>query len=135
MFDKLMTALGLQEDHERDAALVRANENRRSYPRRSCDQCIAEIDGLNYPIEDWSPGGIRLFCDSRTYQVGDTMDLTMKFRLDDRILRVAHNGKIVRKGNDTVSVAFLPAPAEVRHQFQQVMDDFNVRELARSQVM
>lgn len=135
MFDKLMAALGLQQDDERDARIVRANENRRSYPRRSCDQCIAEIDGLNYPIEDWSPGGIRIFCDSRTHQMGEPITLTMKFRLDDRILRVSHTGKVVRKGNDTISLAFVPPPAEVRQQFQQVMDDFNVRELARSQVL
>lgn len=134
MFDKLMSALGLQQDDERDLMIQRANENRRSYPRRTMDQCIAEIDGLNYPIEDWSPGGVRIFCDSRTYQMGQVVTVTMKFRLQERILRVTHTGNIVRKGNDSIALLFQPATAEVRGQFQQVMDDFNVRELARSAV-
>lgn len=134
MFDKLMAALGLQQDDERDMMIQRANENRRSYPRRNCDQCIAEIEGLNYPIEDWSPGGIRIFCDSRTYQMGQPVSVTMKFRMQERILRVTHTGNIVRKGNDSIALCFQPPSADVRHQFQQVMDDFNVRELARSHV-
>lgn len=134
MFDKLMSALGIENSAADNAAITRANENRRGQPRRNCDQCIAEIEGLNYPIEDWSPGGVRIFCDSRVYQIGQTMPITMKFRMQERILRVTHTGTVVRKGNDTVALAFTAPPPEVKQQFQLIIDDFNVRELANSQV-
>ena len=36
-------------------------KNKRAQPRRRCDRCISEINGQNYPVEDWSMGGVRLF--------------------------------------------------------------------------
>ncbi len=109
------------------------HNNQRSQPRRKCDRCIGEVDGQNYPIEDWSMGGVRIFGDFRTHNVGQEIDVAMKFKLNDEILRIPHTAKIIRKVTDGIAVQFEPLSRKVRSEFQKVIDDYNVREFAGTQ--
>ena len=131
MIQSLMTALGLSKTHGDDGGDF---FSRRSHPRRTSDQCIGMIEGKAHPILDWSPGGVRIFADPRPLSVGQELPITLKFHLQDEVIQVNHPGHVVRKGRDSVSVQFLPLDQDVRRKFQQVIDDFNAREFAGSQV-
>lgn len=108
-------------------------QNKRAFPRRTSDSCISEVDGHNYPVEDWSMGGVRVFGDFRTYQMGQELPVTLKFKLRDQIVGVQHVGTIVRKTRDTIGLQFAPLTREIRARLQQVVDDFNANEFAESQ--
>lgn len=107
-------------------------ENKRSTPRRKCDQCVSEVNGQNYPVEDWSMGGVKVFGDFRTYNEGQELPVVMKFKLRDDILSIPHAAQIVRKRNDGVALQFIPLTKDVRSNFQKVIDDYNTREFAGS---
>lgn len=106
--------------------------NARETPRRKCDQCIGEINGQNFPVEDWSMGGVKIFGDFRTHKVGSELSVTIKFRLRDTILKIPHAANIIRKTNEGVALQFVPLTREVRSNFQKVIDDYNIREFAGS---
>lgn len=107
-------------------------QNQRSTPRRKCDQCISEINGQNHPVEDWSMGGVKVFGDFRTHQVGQALPITMKFKLQDNIIGITHSAQIVRKLKDGVALQFTPLTRQTRQGFQKVIDDYNTREFAGS---
>lgn len=108
-------------------------QNKRAYDRRSADRCISEVDGQNYPVQDWSMGGLRVFGDFRTYQLGQELPVTLKFKLRDQIVAVKHAAKIVRKTADTIGLQFQPLTKDIRTRLQQVVDDLNANEFAESQ--
>lgn len=107
-------------------------DNLRSVPRRKCDQCISEVEGQNYPVEDWGMGGLKIFGDFRVNQVGQQLSVVMKFRLHDEILKIPHAANIIRKTEDGVALQFEPLTRDVRTKFQKVIDDYNTREFAGS---
>lgn len=119
---KLMTANNQDIEHN----------NKRQTPRRKCDQCIGEVNGQNFPVEDWSMGGVKIFGDFRTHKVGGEIPITMKFRLRDTILKIPHVAQIIRKTNDGVALQFQPLTKNARTNFQKVIDDYNIREFAGS---
>ena len=129
MLGKIMTALGLSagEDDGSDFAA------RRTYPRRLQDKCVSVIDGTTLPVLDWSPGGIRVFADTRTVAVGKEVDVVLKFQIQDELINVKHRAQIVRKARDNFALQFLPLTADLRTAFTQIIDSFNADEFATSQ--
>ena len=132
MLQNIMTAFGIKNSVSGDG--TGGFSSRRQFPRRGCDQCVGFINGKPHPVLDWSPGGIRVFADSRPLSIGEEMDIELKFHLRDQLVNVKHTAKIVRKSNDSVSFQFLPTNDSIRKVFQTVIDDFNAREFAGSQV-
>lgn len=106
---------------------------RRSYPRRETDRCVAVVCGRTFPVENWSQGGVLLTGDDRLFSLEQDIDVTLKFRLRDKILDVPHYGRIVRKSPLKVAIQFAPLGRSIRHCFQQVIDDAMAREFANSQ--
>lgn len=133
MIQSIMAALGFKTPY-RDGSGGDDSLLRRSSPRRTSDQCIGMIAGKVHPVLDWSPGGVRMFADTRPLAIGQELPVTLKFHLQDEVVQVDHVAHIVRKGRDSVSMQFLPLTKEIRHTFQHVIDDFNAREFASSQV-
>ena len=131
MLQDIMTAVGLKNSVSSDGTDGFAS--RRLYPRRDSDQCIGFINGKPHPVLDWSPGGIRVFADSRPVVVGEEMDIELKFHLRNDMVNIKHRGKVVRKSNESVSFQFLPLGHEIRRVFQTVIDDYNAREFVGSQ--
>ncbi len=110
-------------------------DNQRATPRRACDQCVGEINGQNYPVENWGMGGAKIFGDFKTTEVGEEIPVTLKFKLHEQILRITHKGHVLRKTNDgIIAIQFLPLTRSVRTNFQRVIDDYNTREFAGSLV-
>lgn len=134
MIQSIMTALGLKKIHHGQGGSGDDFSSRRSYPRRTSDQCISMIDGKAHPVLDWSPGGVRLFADTRPLAIGQELPVVLKFHLQDEVVQVEHPAHIIRKGRDSVSLQFLPLTKDIRRTFQHVIDDFNAREFASSQI-
>lgn len=131
MLQNIMTAFGLKNSVSGDGTDGFAS--RRVHPRRGCDQCVGFINGKAHPVLDWSPGGIRMFADPRPLEIGEEMDIELKFHLREQLVTVKHTAKVVRKSNEAVSFQFAPISNDIRKTFQTVIDDFNAREFAGSQ--
>jgi len=130
MLDKIMTALGF-------SSLGSSSEDdystRRTYPRRPNDKCVSVVNGKVLPVLDWSPGGVRVFADTRPINVGDEMDVIMKFQIRDQLIDVPHRAHVVRKANDNFALQFLPLTADMRRTFTEIIDNFNADAFAASQ--
>lgn len=131
MLQNIMTAFGLKNSISDDGTDGFAS--RRLYPRRGCDQCVGFLDGKAHPVLDWSPGGLRMFADPRPMEIGQEMDVELKFHLREQLVNVKHKAKVIRKSNEAVSFQFLPISNDIHKIFQSVIDDFNAREFAGSQ--
>lgn len=133
MLQTLMSAIGLKKNYssfdDGDGGL-----SRREYARRSCDQCIGFVDGKAHPILDWSQGGAKIFADPRPVALGQEMDIEMKFHLRDGFVNIRHRAHVVRKWAEGFSVQFAPLTVDIRKNFQSIIDDYNAREFAGSQV-
>jgi hypothetical protein len=108
-------------------------DTRRAHERREMDQCIGIIDGKAYPIQNWSQGGVLLQGDDREFSVNDVKNITMKFKMSDRVVDVTHAGRILRKGRDKFVLQFSPLTDAVSHRFKQIIDDYVTQEFVASQ--
>lgn len=106
----------------------------RRHSRRNGDKCVSLIDGKMYPIENWSAGGMLIAADDRLFAVDQDCEVTLKFKLREDMLDIAHKGKVVRKANNKVAISFAPLNKKVNAAFQQVVDDFVARNFTDSQV-
>jgi PilZ domain len=107
---------------------------RRASPRRSADNCITVIDGKAYPVHNWSDGGMLIQADERLFSTSAPVEMTIKFRLSNRLMDIAQRAKVVRKTRDRLAVQFEPLSREVTQKFQQVVDDYVTREFVESQM-
>ena len=107
--------------------------SRRAHERREMDSCVAIIDGKAYPVQNWSHGGVLLTGDEKNFTVDDQKEITLKFKLADRIMDVTHTGQILRKSSNRFVMKFYPLTQEVGHRFKQVVDDYIAQEFVSSQ--
>lgn len=126
MFQQLINNLQINASND-------DNDTRRSHERREMDSCVAIIDGKAYPVKNWSKGGILVNADERGFAVNDIKNVTMKFKLADRVMDVSHNGRILRKNKDQFVVQFNPLTQDVDKRFSMVVDDYVAQEFANSQ--
>lgn len=117
----------------RDSVSNDAMITRRNQPRRAVDRCIAVIDGMPHPVEDWSLGGALITANDRLYAFGQPVELTMKFKLSDRVLDVIQRGHVTRKANGKIAITFEPLDRATKSKFMQVIDDDVANEFAESQ--
>lgn len=113
--------------------MTSSNATRRQYERRATDTCVGQIGEQLYPVENWSQGGVLLSGDNRFLGGKDVYDLTMRFRLRDRVLNVTQPAQIVRQAGTRTAMRFLPLTREVRNAFQSVIDDLVASGFANSQ--
>jgi hypothetical protein len=106
---------------------------RRKHERREQDHCVAVLGGKTVPVENWSFGGVLVDSDDRLYAIGQAIEVTLKFKLRNAILEVAHHGTVVRKAAKKVAVSFEPIGTGTRRAFQQVVDDAIAAAFADSQ--
>ncbi len=110
------------------------NKTRRLHRRRDADRCVTAIRGKDYPIMNWSPGGLLVFGDGRPFALNDEVDITLKFRIRDSVVNVPHKAKIIRKAYDKVALKFFPLSQQVKKLFQSVIDDHIAAAFAESQL-
>lgn len=129
MIANIMNVLGFADEDNTSED----NLTRRAYPRRVTDKCIGIVNGQAMPVLDWSPGGLRVFGDARPYNLGQEIDVTLKFHMDNTLVDVQHKAQVVRKSAEVFAVQFAPLTSEIRKTFQHVIDSFNAEEFANSQ--
>lgn len=105
----------------------------RLYERRALDTCVTQIGDDMYPVENWSQGGVLLGGEGKYMGFHQVYDLTLRFKLNDRILNIKHQGRVVRKAGTKTALQFLPLTNEIRRGFQQVIDDMIASGFANSQ--
>lgn len=127
MFKKLMDRLG------KSAPPPAATQ--REYQRRACDQCAVMLDGRLHPVVNWSFGGTLVTADERLYGIGQEVPVTLKFHLQDKVMDVAHAGRVIRKSPGRIAVKFEPIGRQIQSQFQKVIDDHLTRQFADSQTV
>lgn len=108
-------------------------DTRRAFERHTSSSCIAIIDGVSYPIKDWSKGGLALVGDDRNFSVADLKEVTLRFKLADRVVDIQHKGYILRKGNNKFVLKFTPLTQNIERQFNHVVDDAVTQEFINSQ--
>lgn len=113
--------------------MTQAQATRRNYERRAADTCVGQIGEHVYPVENWSQGGVLLSGDNRFLGAQEVYDLTMRFRLRDRVLNVKQQAQVVRQAGTRTAMRFLPLTREVRNAFQSVIDDLVASGFANSQ--
>ena len=106
---------------------------RRQYERRETDSCIGIIDGVPYPIHNWSKGGVLITGDERQFNLDDLKKVTLRFKLQDRVVDVEHSAKILRKNYDKVVLKFTPLTNTIERQFNRIVDDYVSQAFANSQ--
>lgn len=126
MFSALLQAVKSQPQNDQIAT-------KRRHPRRATDKCVIMINGKMHPVENWSMGGALVQTDSRLFSVDNEVDLILKFKLRDKMVDVPHRARVVRKSKDTVAFEFLPINAQIKTNFQNVIDDFVAGQFADSQ--
>ncbi len=107
---------------------------RREHTRREADNCIGVIDGVSFPIQNWSKGGVLLTGDDRTFGVNEVKTVTLRFKLADRVIDVLHSGRILRKGRERFVIEFAPLTQNIDRQFNHVLNDYVAQEFVNSQI-
>ena len=96
---------------------------RRRYERRGQDVCIIELNGQNYPVKDWSMGGVLIDSEDKTLSLHDMIDFKIKFKLKDRLIEVPHSRQVVRKSKTQIGLRFDPLSLDMRTEFDRVIED------------
>jgi hypothetical protein len=119
---------GLKADNSNDTYAAR-----RKYSRREADHCITVIEGKSYPVENWSLGGLMIQADERVFGVDDEVNVTMKFKMSQKIIDVPHRARVVRKARNRIAFEFKPLTQQIKNNFQNVVDDYVASQFAASQ--
>lgn len=138
MLWKKLVEKALRDDVTNDETITLSNipediAKRRAYPRRDNDKCISVIDDHLLPIENWSMSGVLLNGDERLYNIGDNIDMTLKYKTSKGIVEVSQSGHVVRKGKERIAMEFQPLNRQSFNDFQRVIDDDAASQFAASQ--
>ncbi len=128
MFKRLFSSLRADNNNDPQNDAVR-----RQFERRDCDKCVTVINGKTYPVENWSLGGVLVNADEREFTAKDNVEVTLKFKLRDRVIDVPQDAFIIRKARNKVAVQFKPLTQKTRGDFQNVLDDYVASQFAASQ--
>ncbi|MEC7576846.1 MAG: PilZ domain-containing protein, partial [Pseudomonadota bacterium] len=127
LWKKLVEKALRDEAEMNDNTTIRLNADnvaqRRAYPRRENDKCVSVINDHFMPIENWSMSGVLLNGDDRLYNVGDNIEMLLKYKTSKGIVEVQQNAHVVRKGNERIALEFSPLNRQAFQDFQRVIDD------------
>jgi hypothetical protein len=98
---------------------------RRRFARRSTDTCLITVNGMPYPVKDWSLSGVLFEADTRTFNAGDTLPMELKFRVGDEMAMVEVTGQVVRKNALYVATQFDELPTKTQQTLHTVIDKSN----------
>ena len=101
---------------------LRRRRYKRKHERRAKDHCVIEMKGQNFPVRDWSYGGVLVTADERMFALQQDAEFKLKFRLQGEVHTIAHRGHIVRKTKDAIALQFEPLTRDLRQSFQSVVE-------------
>lgn len=126
MFGKIISAFAKEDPKE-------ARHISRRHARRAGDQCVTLVDGKMLPVENWSAGGLLVAADDRLFALNQDCNVTLKFKLRDKVLDIAHSGKVIRKSANKIAIQFTPLTKAVQDDFKKVVDDFVTQRFIETQ--
>jgi hypothetical protein len=95
---------------------------RRRFPRRMQDICIAQVDGTNYPVHDWSQCGVLFEADGRVFEKDAECDVVMKFKIKDVVTEIPVKAKVIRASKVNVALEFMDLPKKIQNAFSKVIE-------------
>jgi len=123
------------KDDKTQAQATANAENRRQSPRRKGDNCVAMLNGVTYPVHNWSDGGVMIQADERLFSMAAPVETTLKFRISGRLVDIPLRGHVIRKTRDRLAIQFDAFHRDIQKKFQQVIDDYVTREFVESQLV
>lgn len=110
--------------------------NRREHMRLSGEGMTVIVGETYYDVINWSQGGILLKAptNQNTPSAYSDFDLTMKLHSGDNAMSSKRQGRIIRKGNDTIAIAFEPLEDVARVDFVRMVDTALTESFVSSQV-
>lgn len=131
MINRLLNILGLG-----DGSVTGASEWRRKHVRHDIQktgmQAEVEINGRAYSIRDWSMGGLS-FDAEQAPQLGQDLDMQIRFRLPHETVVIQQAGRVVRSMKRDVAAEFAPLAPEIQRHFRKVLDDIHAMDFVQSQ--
>lgn len=97
-------------------------ETRRRHTRTDDNFSTVIVDNHEYPVRDWSQGGVFFMAVNRKLKLGDKINLTLRFELPHQTVEFSHSGTIIRTTFDGYAVQLAPLTREIREKFTRVMD-------------
>lgn len=109
--------------------------SRRRHMRHNSVQAEVIIGNRAYSVRDWSMGGVAFDTtpDARLMN-GDYVQLVIKFRLPHDTITVQQRVQVVRTARRGVAAKFNGMTAEVRRQFERVLDNLHAQTFMESQI-
>ncbi len=107
----------------------------RASNRLASMRAVCMIESTNYPIVDWSMGGVQIIADPRMFSQNQELEIILKFKLHHSILEIPCKGKIVRKATDRLGLKFESFDKDIHQLFLKVVDDYVANEFAESQTI
>ena len=95
---------------------------RRRFPRRMTDICVAQVDGTNYPVRDWSQCGVLFEADGRVFESGSEHDVVMKFKLTDVVTEIPVKARVIRSSKVNVALEFVDMSKKIQSAFSKVIE-------------
>ena len=105
---------------------------RRRFPRRSTDTCLITVNGVPYPVKDWSLSGVLFEADTRTFSQGETLPMVLKFNVGDMMATVDVNGAIVRKNARFIATQFEDLSSKAQQTLHEVIDKSDLLQQAQT---
>lgn len=130
MIQGILNRLGLG-----DGSFNGETDLRRQHIRHAGTQAEVSLNGKTFGVRDWSFGGVFFETqpDARLF-AGDRIELNLKFRLPHEIVDIRQIGQIVRTTRGGAAAAFPALSADVRRQFERVIDSLHLQGFVESQV-
>jgi hypothetical protein len=101
---------------------IETTETRRRHTRTDDNFSTVVVDSNEYPVRDWSQGGVFFMAVNRNLNLGDKVNLTLRFELPHQTVEFSHSGTIIRTTFDGYAVQLAPLTREIREKFARVMD-------------
>ncbi|NBX65888.1 MAG: hypothetical protein EBQ96_02720 [Proteobacteria bacterium] len=95
---------------------------RRRFPRRMTDICVAQVDGTNYPVRDWSQCGVLFEADGRVFESNTECSVVMKFKLSDVVTEIPVKARVIRASKVNVALEFIDVPKKIQSAFSKVIE-------------
>lgn len=107
---------------------------RRRHVRYNSVHAEVTVGHYNYSVKDWSFGGVAFeTAPDSSITIGDRLTLKMTFRFLHETITIQQPAMVVRSARRNIAVEFAPLAAEVRRQFERVMDGVNTQNFLESQ--
>lgn len=109
---------------------------RRKHVRHEAVHAEVVVGDHSYNIRDWGMGGVFFETTPEVkLNAGDKIPAILRFRFPHETIVIQHPARVIRTARRGGTAAeFAPLPAQVRRQFQRVLDNLHTQRFLESQI-